>query len=64
MSALLRGMRGLPCTPYFTSLATVLLLVAMLVIGGQAYDGLLSLQVMLNLLIDNAFLLVIAIGMC
>jgi simple sugar transport system permease protein len=49
--------------PYFTSLVTVGLLVALLVAGGIAYPGFLSLQVMLNLLIDNAFLLVIAIGM-
>jgi len=46
-----------------TSLVTVLLLAAMLLLGGARYDGFLSLQVMLNLLIDNAFLLVIAIGM-
>jgi simple sugar transport system permease protein len=49
--------------PYFTSLVTLGLLVALLVAGGIAYPGFLSLQVMLNLLIDNAFLLVIAIGM-
>jgi simple sugar transport system permease protein len=49
--------------PYFTSLVTVGLLAALLVAGGIAYPGFLSLQVMLNLLIDNAFLLVIAIGM-
>lgn len=49
--------------PWFTSAATVVLLAAMLLAGGQAYDGFLSLQVMLNLLIDNAFLLVLAIGM-
>lgn len=49
--------------PYFTSLVTVALLLVLLVAGGVAYPGFLSLQVMLNLLIDNAFLLVIAIGM-
>ena len=49
--------------PYFTSLVTVGLLLVLLVAGGAAYPGFLSLQVMLNLLIDNAFLLVIAIGM-
>src|SRR5690606_22605837 len=49
--------------PWFTSAATVVLLLAMLLAGGQAYEGFLSLQVMLNLLIDNAFLLVLAIGM-
>lgn len=51
------------CSPYFTPLVTVVLLVAMLGIGGAAYPGFLSMQVMLNLLIDNAFLLVLAIGM-
>lgn len=67
MSAVLANMRGagrLAAAPWFTSMVTVVLLLAMLVVGGQAYEGLLSLQVMLNLLIDNAFLLVIAIGMC
>ena len=56
-------MKGLLHTPYFTSLVTVLLLVVMLGLGGAAYPGLLSTQVIFNLLIDNAFLLVIAIGM-
>lgn len=67
MSVVLANMRGasrLAAAPWFTSMVTVVLLLAMLVVGGQAYEGLLSLQVMLNLLIDNAFLLVIAIGMC
>ncbi|CAN7376623.1 galactofuranose ABC transporter, permease protein YjfF [Massilia sp. LjRoot122] len=56
-------MKNLTSAPWFTSAATVVLLLAMLLAGGQAYDGFLSLQVMLNLLIDNAFLLVLAIGM-
>jgi ribose/xylose/arabinose/galactoside ABC-type transport system permease subunit len=56
-------MRKLSASPYFTSLVTVALLIAMLGIGGVAYPGFLSLQVLFNLLIDNAFLLVIAIGM-
>lgn len=56
-------MKHVTSAPWFTSAATVVLLVAMLLAGGQAYDGFLSLQVMLNLLIDNAFLLVLAIGM-
>jgi simple sugar transport system permease protein len=59
----LRGARGLSSAPWFTSLVTVLLFLAMLCIGGAAYPGFLSLQVMSNLLIDNAFLLVIAVGM-
>ena len=56
-------MKGLLHTPYFTSLVTVLLLIVMLGLGGAAYPGLLSTQVIFNLLIDNAFLLVIAVGM-
>jgi simple sugar transport system permease protein len=50
-------------SPYFTSLATVVLLIVMFALGSFAYNGFFSLQVVLNLLIDNAFLLVIAIGM-
>lgn len=57
------NVRLLAKAPSFTSLVTVALLVAMLLVGGALYDGFLSLQVLLNLLIDNAFLLVIAIGM-
>lgn len=56
-------MKTLAAKPYFTSLVTVLLLLVMFGAGGAAYPGFLSLQVVLNLLIDNAFLLVIAIGM-
>ena len=47
----------------FTPLVTLVLLFAMLAIGGVAYPGFLSVQVLFNLLIDNAFLLVLAIGM-
>jgi len=50
-------------TPYFTSLITVALLVVLFAMGSVAYDGFFSVQVVLNLLIDNAFLLVIGIGM-
>lgn len=56
-------MKELMAKPYFTSLVTVLLLVIMFGAGGAAYPGFLSLQVVLNLVIDNAFLLVIAVGM-
>lgn len=63
MNAVFNNLRGLPSAPSFTSLVTVVLLAAMLLVGGALYEGFLSLQVMLNLLIDNAFLLVIAIGM-
>ena len=63
MSAVVGNIKQLTKAPSFTSLVTVVLLAAMLLIGGALYEGFLSLQVMLNLLIDNAFLLVIAIGM-
>jgi simple sugar transport system permease protein len=63
MSTLASGARGLSAAPWFTSLVTVVLLAAMLGIGGAAYPGFQSLQVIFNLLIDNAFLLVLAIGM-
>ncbi|AMO95645.1 branched-chain amino acid transport system / permease component family protein [Collimonas fungivorans] len=56
-------MRQSLSSPYFTSLATLALLIVMFVLGSFAYTGFFSLQVVLNLLIDNAFLLVIAIGM-
>lgn len=45
------------------SWASLLLLVAATLGGAAAYPGLLSGQVLLNLLIDNAFLLVVAVGM-
>ena len=63
MSAVLSQARGLSGAPYFTSVVTVILLAVLLMAGGAAYPGFLSWQVMLNLLIDNAFLLVIAVGM-
>jgi ribose/xylose/arabinose/galactoside ABC-type transport system permease subunit len=50
--------------PGLLSLAvTVALFVAMSAAGGVLYDGFLSPQVFLNLLIDNAFLLIVAVGM-
>jgi len=55
--------RAWMASPYFTSLVTVGLLLVLLGAGGVAYPGFLSLQVLFNLLIDNAFLLVIAVGM-
>jgi len=42
---------------------TIGLFVAMAAFGGVRYQGFLSLQVFLNLLIDNAFLCVVAVGM-
>ena len=56
-------MKAWAASPYFTSLVTVALLVLMLGAGGVAYPGFLSEQVVFNLLIDNAFLLVLAVGM-
>jgi ribose/xylose/arabinose/galactoside ABC-type transport system permease subunit len=50
-------------SPYTTSLATVLLLLLLYIAGAVSYTGFFSLQVILNLFIDNAFLLVIAVGM-
>jgi simple sugar transport system permease protein len=55
--------RSMMAAPSFTPLVTVLLLVLLFGAGAAAYPGFLSLQVVLNLLIDNAFLLVLAIGM-
>src|SRR6185295_3114252 len=42
---------------------TVLLFLAMAAFGAIRYDGFLSPQVFLNLLIDNAFLCIVAVGM-
>ncbi len=42
---------------------TILLFIGMAAFGAIRYDGFLSPQVFLNLLIDNAFLLVVAVGM-
>jgi galactofuranose transport system permease protein len=44
-------------------LVTLGLFVAMFVAGGLRYEGFFSGQVLLNLLIDNAFLVVLAVGM-
>jgi simple sugar transport system permease protein len=42
---------------------TILLFLAMAAFGAIRYEGFLSLQVFLNLVIDNAFLCVVAVGM-
>lgn len=44
-------------------MVTATLLVAMFSIGSVQYEGFFSAQVLLNVLIDNSFLLVVAIGM-
>mgnify|MGYP000850355350 FL=1 len=43
--------------------ATVSLFAAMATLGSVFYDGFFSPQVFLNLLIDNAFLVIVAVGM-
>ena len=44
-------------------LATFVLFVAMFAVGSARCDGFFSLQVLLNLFIDNAYLIVLAVGM-
>ncbi|KAF3999132.1 galactofuranose ABC transporter, permease protein YjfF [Glaciimonas immobilis] len=56
-------LRTLFNSPYFTSVITVVLFVIMFVLGAVSYPGFFSAQVFFNLLIDNAYLLVIGIGM-
>ncbi len=48
---------------YLPLLATISLFVAMASLGSVLYSGFFSAQVFLNLLIDNAFLIVVAVGM-
>jgi ribose/xylose/arabinose/galactoside ABC-type transport system permease subunit len=60
---MMRALQGVTRLPSFTSLVTVGLLIVLMAAGGLAYPGFLSVQVLCNLLIDNAYLLVIAIGM-
>jgi ribose/xylose/arabinose/galactoside ABC-type transport system permease subunit len=60
MSSMTLQGRGLRIPPV---VASVLLLLAMVAFGSIMYTGFFSAQVFLNLLIDNAFLLVVAVGM-
>ncbi|MDB5919308.1 MAG: transporter permease [Massilia sp.] len=60
---MMMAMKNLARQPSFTSLVTLALLVVLMLAGGLAYPGFLSVQVAGNLLIDNAYLLVIAVGM-
>jgi simple sugar transport system permease protein len=55
--------RPLISPKYGPVLITALLLVAMFVLGGIRYTGFASPQVVLNLLVDNAYLIVLAVGM-
>ncbi|WP_134682628.1 galactofuranose ABC transporter, permease protein YjfF [Brevibacillus migulae] len=48
---------------YFSILVTCALFALMFAVGSYLYTGFFSLQVILNLLIDNAFLLITAVGM-
>lgn len=48
---------------YLPLAATVSLFIAMATLGSVLYSGFFSAQVFLNLLIDNAFLIIIAVGM-
>jgi ribose/xylose/arabinose/galactoside ABC-type transport system permease subunit len=50
-------------TKYIPLLATILLFVLAFALGAQRYTGFLSAQVFLNLFRDNAFLIIVAIGM-
>ncbi|MEU4575889.1 galactofuranose ABC transporter, permease protein YjfF [Nonomuraea sp. NPDC023979] len=58
----LGGGRAVPAR-YVPVLVTGCLFVAMFVVGGIRYEGFASGQVVLNVFIDNAFLLVVAVGM-
>lgn len=60
MTARLRALAGAPA---FTTWVSVALMALLFVAGAAGYTGFASAQVVLNLLIDNAFLLVIAVGM-
>jgi simple sugar transport system permease protein len=48
---------------YLPLAVTILLFAAMAIFGSVAYSGFFSAQVFLNLLIDNAFLCIVAVGM-
>src|ERR1700740_62983 len=48
---------------YLPLAATISLFVLMATLGSVFYDGFFSAQVFLNLLIDNAFLCIVAVGM-
>lgn len=58
-----RTPRWRPDPKYLPLLVTIALFLAMAVAGSVLYAGFLSPQVFLNLLIDNAFLCIVAVGM-
>ncbi|MFI6733399.1 galactofuranose ABC transporter, permease protein YjfF [Nonomuraea sp. NPDC050451] len=62
MTTLTIGRASVPAK-YLPVLVTGCLFLAMFVVGGIRYEGFASGQVILNVFIDNAFLLVVAVGM-
>ena len=52
-----------PPSRYLPVLATCALFIGMFGVGGVRYEGFASSQVVLNLFVDNAFLIVLAVGM-
>ncbi|MEV1170220.1 galactofuranose ABC transporter, permease protein YjfF [Nonomuraea sp. NPDC049784] len=62
MTTLTVGRASVPAK-YLPVLVTGCLFLAMFVVGGIRYEGFASGQVILNVFIDNAFLLVVAVGM-
>ncbi|MDC8786483.1 galactofuranose ABC transporter, permease protein YjfF [Roseateles koreensis] len=63
MPTLLKSLHRLSTAPAFTAWVALALMLLLFATGAASYAGFASVQVMLNLLIDNAFLLVIAVGM-
>jgi len=53
----------IPSSRYTSVLVTLGLLIVMFVVGSSRYRGFASGQVVLNLFVDNAFLIVLAVGM-
>jgi galactofuranose transport system permease protein len=62
MTTLTLGRTTVPAK-YLPVLVTGCLFVAMFVVGGIRYEGFATGQIILNVFIDNAFLLVVAVGM-
>ncbi|AWB89917.1 galactofuranose ABC transporter, permease protein YjfF [Homoserinimonas hongtaonis] len=63
LSSRSRLARFIPSSRYTSVLVTLVLLVAMFGVGSARYRGFASGQVVMNLFIDNAFLIVLAVGM-
>jgi simple sugar transport system permease protein len=58
-----RFSRFIPTSRYTSVIATLVLLIIMFGVGASRYRGFASGQVVLNLFVDNAFLIVLAVGM-